>query len=213
MDTIQKAYTLLRTTESNLRGLIETAVIERRYTDLAQLAEIAELLGKAISRSSSDPGHAHSKKLPNISVESPTQAMQISLQGASISKLLAKSPIRQKTDEFPKFEIERDRLVKIGWSKKDRAVYEHRAERDVARAVSLYLAAVPNKDGFKMDNMLPIELADGSEVPSYQAYLVLAWLRHIGLVEKQGKDGYQWVGESFDEPAFNAAWKATPRRA
>jgi hypothetical protein len=200
MDTIQKANTLLRSTETDLRNLIEIAVKEGRYADVAKLAEIADLLGKIINRDEVNEVLNSSSAGMN---KSDSQNIESS---AKLSK-------RQKADEYPKFEIERDRLVKIGWSKKDRSVYEHRAERNLVQAVSLYLASVTNREIFKMDDMLPIALADGADVPSYQAYLVLAWLRHIGLVEKQGKDGYQWTVESFDEPAFNAAWKSTPTRA
>lgn len=199
MDSINKAYTLLRAAETDLRGLIDVAVKEGRYTDVAKLAEIADLLGKVISHT-------------GVKTKATSSEVRMSSSGTAKQDIPSASTKRQKTDEFPKFEIERDRLVKIGWSKKDQMAYEHRAERDLVQAVSLYLANVPNRDVFKMDDMLPIELDDGAEVPSYQAYLVLAWLRHIGLIEKRGKDGYQWVTDTFNEPAFANAWNATPRR-
>jgi hypothetical protein len=200
MDTIQKANSLLRSTEADLRKLIELAVQEGRYSDVAKLAEIADLLGKIISRA--EVNDVSNLKSPGRN-KSESQNLDVS----------EKLPKRQKSGEFPKFEIERDRLVKVGWSKKDRKIYEHRAERNLVQAASLHLARVTNQEVFKMDEILPISLEDGADVPSYQAYLVLAWLRHVGLVEKQGKDGYQWTVERFDEPAFNAAWKSTPQRA
>jgi hypothetical protein len=42
------------------------------------------------------------------------------------------------------------------------------------------------------DEIFPIKLDDGSEVPSYQAYLCLAWLRHAGLAEQIGRQGYRF---------------------
>lgn len=89
----------------------------------------------------------------------------------------------------------------MGWSKKDGAVYEHRTDKDIALAVSLYLAETPKDRTFRMDDLLPIEI-EGNQVPLYQAYLVLAWLRELELIIKQGKDGYQWRVGDFDEPAF-----------
>lgn len=41
-----------------------------------------------------------------------------------------------------------------------------------------------------MDGVLPLSADDGSEIPDYQSYLCLAWLRSIGVVDQQGKEGY-----------------------
>ena len=41
------------------------------------------------------------------------------------------------------------------------------------------------------DDFMPlVDPDDASEIPSYQAYLCLAWLRKVGLVTKQGRQGY-----------------------
>lgn len=215
MDTIQKAYSLLCATESSLRDLIKAAVAESRYSEVARLAEIADLLGKAIARSSSDE-EQHYMERQRIRIEEPQlQTAEPVGKPAELLKTesLKKSIKRSKSDEFPKFETDGNRLIKTGWSKKERTIYEHRVGRDLALSVSLYLANIPDRGVFKMDDMLPIELVDGSDVPSYQAYLILAWLRKIGLIEKRGKDGYQWSADSFDISKFEKAWELTPSRA
>lgn len=212
MDSLQKAIAILHSAEMDLRSLIEIAINERRYADVARLAEIAQSLEKTISQTNSD-GAAHGLV---ISSSSKGRPLNSNFQEAVIGSPDVNSPTkpakRQGLMKFPKFETERDRLIKIGWSKKDKIPYEHRAAKDLVRTVSLHLAEVPDKDLFKMDDLLPIRLDDDSEVPSYQAYLVLAWLRYIGLIDKQGKDGYQWVAKSFDEQAFDSAWKSTTSR-
>ena len=43
---------------------------------------------------------------------------------------------------------------------------------------------------FLMDELMPFKMRDGEEIPSYQAYLALAWFRSLGVVESRGKDGY-----------------------
>lgn len=215
MDTIQKAYTLLCATESSLRDLIKAAVAESRYSEVAQLAKIAELLGKAISHSTSDEERHHMERQGIRTDELQLNATESVVKSTELLKTesLKKSVKRSKTDEFPKFETDGNRLIKTGWSKKARTTYEHRVERDIALSVSIYLASIPDRGVFKMEDMLPIELADGSGVPSYQAYLVLAWLRNLGLIERRGKDGYQWAADSFDDTKFDIAWKSTPSRA
>lgn len=213
MDSLKKAIAILHSAEMGLRSLIEIAINERRYADVARLAEIAQSLEKTISQTNSD-GAAHELVISSSPKENLLNSQfQEAIINSPDVNLPTKSAKRQSLMKFPKFETERDRLIKIGWSKKDKIPYEHRAAKDLVRAVSLHLAESPNKYLFKMDDLLPIELDDGSEVPSYQAYLVLAWLRHIGLIDKQGKDGYQWVVESFDEQAFDKAWNSTTPRA
>ena len=47
------------------------------------------------------------------------------------------------------------------------------------------------RETFTMEDVLPLFDADsGREVPSYQAYLVLAWLRSAGVVVQHGRQGY-----------------------
>lgn len=103
--------------------------------------------------------------------------------------------------------------MKIGWSKKEKSEYEHKAPREVALSVYLQLGDISSSGPFRMEEQFPIKLPDGTDVPSYQSYLVLAWLRHIGHVEKLGKDSYQWIAEDSDESSFEKAWESSERRA
>ena len=63
-----------------------------------------------------------------------------------------------------------------------------------------------------MDKVLPIVMADKTEIPSYQAYLVLAWLRDRGAIQRQGNDGYKLVEKSMAKEKFNEYWLQTPER-
>ena len=213
MDTIKKARDLLVAAETGLRMLMEDALNAGRYSDVARLAEIATALGGAIKcaagESASRAGLAHQSAL--TSLDAPNSVDTDASTQSAVGDAKPSKPTNVQV--YPKFETDGDRLVKIGWSKKARAIYEHRTPRDVAEAVSLYLASSANGNLFKMDDLLPIELADGSEVPLYQAYLVLAWLRSSGLMDKKGKDGYQWTIASFGEGDFASAWKSTANRS
>lgn len=93
---------------------------------------------------------------------------------------------------YPRFERRGDSLLKVGWSKRERAEYEHKAPWT---AVAVVAEKVQRKaaDGriFQISGLLPCESVDGEyNVPDYQVYLVIAWWRELGLLEQHGRQGY-----------------------
>ena len=52
----------------------------------------------------------------------------------------------------------------------------------------------------------------GDDVPSYQAYLCLAWLVAAGLVSRHGRQGYTVAAAGDVDAAVEAAWQALPKR-
>ena len=103
--------------------------------------------------------------------------------------------------------------MKIGWSKRDERVYEHRAPRDIVFLVGVAISTkVKPKAIFTMDQVLPVQNGDGNEVPSYQAYLALAWLRSIGLVQRHGKEGYALTNGTLDNTRLRRLWNSIPDR-
>jgi hypothetical protein len=120
---------------------------------------------------------------------------------------------RQKPEDFPRFERDGDKLVKIGWSKRDERVYEHRAPRDIVFLVSTAISTrVKPKAVFTMEQILPVNDGSGTEVPSYQAYLALAWLRSLGLVQRKGKEGYALANGALDNAKLQRLWSSVPDR-
>lgn len=198
MEKIKQARALVAATEAKVRDLIEAAAREAQYDELSELVAIAQALkrlGGASTAISNSPSRASSAAAQQpLAVAEP------------------RSPGPKSGKDFPRFERDGDRLVKLGWSKRDRTVYEHKASKDVVEAVAFALAQFPRERAFRMEEALPVQLPDGTEVPSYQPYLVLAWLRDRGAVEKIGKDGYRWTIERFEQSDFQAVWTSTPRR-
>jgi hypothetical protein len=100
--------------------------------------------------------------------------------------------------------------VKVAWSKKDRAEYEHRAPR---RIVSVLLDAIRHKKGegavFESQDILPLMDA-GREVPSYQAYLAMAWLREEGIIAKNGRNGYILKPSTATMERIDELWRTLP---
>lgn len=136
------------------------------------------------------------------------------------SKSKAKTPRKKqrprrtsaKLSKYPRFAKSGDQLVKIAWSKAKKAEYRHKSPQHVALVLA---TALQNKTESQsivaMDDVLPIKTADGLEIPDYQVYLSLAWLRKINAIEQKGREGYSRVelNRSVVEIA-NAAWEDLP---
>ena len=104
-------------------------------------------------------------------------------------------------------------LVKIGWSKREKAEYQHKAPRDVLDAVVKVLrTAGRDADTIAIPEFLPMQGASGDELPPYQVYVCLAWLRKLGLIKQHGREGYS-IGRPETLPEDVAtAWAAVEQR-
>ena len=56
-----------------------------------------------------------------------------------------------------------------------------------------------------MEDVLPLGYAGGKEIPSYQAYLALAWLRSVEAIRKDGREGYR--ADLLELPRFGGQLK------
>ena len=110
------------------------------------------------------------------------------LHTAAESKVPIRS--RNKLGQYPKFVREGDNLVKIGWSKSQRAEYEHKSPKRLLAVLCESLTSANGKR-IMMDKVLPLkDPVTGSAFPDYQSYVCLAWLKSGGLVTQHGRQGY-----------------------
>lgn len=120
---------------------------------------------------------------------------------------------KAKNANYPKFRLDRDELVKIGWSKKQNAEYRHKAPK----AVVLSVVDGLQKRGaagerFTLEELLPFrDRETQAELPSYQTYLTLAWLRQEHLVVQHGRQGYSLRTETNLMDAIEERWKLLPK--
>jgi hypothetical protein len=191
MQTELKAAKIIREAEAKLRSLLTEAAAEGEYNIIVKVAGWARWLGELVSDMT--PAEGSAQTIPAVTSDS-----QASLQGKAPNP-----PRRQKRSKaYPKFFRNGENLVKIGWSKAQRTEYEHKAPlsvlSDLAAAIS---AASAKRPRLTMESILPLKCSrDGTEVPSYQTYLCLAWLRKQGLVLQHGRQGYS-VRPKADLPA------------
>lgn len=207
MDRIRRAIELIAACEAEIKQLIQGALAERKYEEIPQLASLASHLAAAASGIAAEAqvGQSGDEKVVPAVSESHRQ------EGAQDAEVKAKARHR-RADAYPRFERQGDRLVKIGWSKKDRAEYEHKAPLVAVEAVIDEIDKATCKGAYlRVEDILPVKQKDEEEVPSYQVYLVVAWLREIGAIERVGNDGYRVQGDraSLDGQAL---WNQTPER-
>jgi hypothetical protein len=122
---------------------------------------------------------------------------------------------RARKKDYPKFLRDGDSLVKVGWSKAEKAEYEHKSSKKALLALGQALAAIGTKGRrFTMDKVLPLnDPSDSSALPDYQCYLCLAWLRHSGLVIQHGRQGYSLPKNGDLPTAVERNWEQLPIRS
>ena len=98
--------------------------------------------------------------------------------------------------------------MKIGWSKKERSEYEHKAPRRVVDALTAAITPrSANGKLFTVDDLLPLkDPQDGGDLPGYQVYVALAWLKSARLVKQHGRRGYSVASPSKIEVSVGQQW-------
>lgn len=195
---------VLETAEAELRSIAANALADRSYADVARLASLADALRDLSQRAHKDAGVPQSARPSGV----PAPSRPVNRPSTPRSKTRTRSP-----RGYPRFERDGDKLVKTGWSKKAREEYEHRAPRKAVEAFAEYLSSsVQAGQRFFIENVLPIRQSSGEEVPSYQVYLALAWLREHGAVKKMGREGYILEGDVIRNGGLAELWARTEAR-
>jgi hypothetical protein len=181
MDAIARAEAVLESCDAELRKITEAALAEGDYDAVMLLTKTLKEL--AVVRSGPHNG-PFKPKLDTIDVTQDDASQ-------SATKSRADPSAKKAVDRYPRFRRDDMQLVKIGWSKKTRSEYEHRAPFTVVRSVTENLAGRMG-DGriSRVEDLAPMTAEGGSVTPSYQTYLSIAWLRSEGLVNRVGRKGY-----------------------
>ncbi|HEX8520908.1 MAG TPA: hypothetical protein VF669_01545 [Tepidisphaeraceae bacterium] len=120
---------------------------------------------------------------------------------------------RPRKNEYPHFCRDGESLVKIGWSKKSRAPYEHKAPKAALVALTSALGeAGKGRRRFVVEDLLPLKSENGTEIPDYQAYVCLAWVRAAGLVQQHGRKGYTLSSRDNFATGIEHLWEKLPQR-
>lgn len=198
MDQADRAAALLRETESKLRDMLSAAASAGRYSEVVRIAAWAGAINEMLD------GRAKAFRLGSTREAEPQYG----------NTVLTQSPLKKRTgraSDYPRFRRDGDKLVRVAWSKGEKKEYEHRTSHAVLQAVASVMKE-KGVDGriFSTEQLFPISTADGAEVPSYQAYVAIALLKHAGLLDQHGRRGYSIP--RFDEFAKNVeeVWRHLP---
>lgn len=212
----------MRETETKLRSLAAEAVGQGRYEDAMQLT----LWGRALARLCSEGSNASATAEQGTMTRSPgagttgaqsaaaTEKKGGGRRSAKRTKKQRKRGRTTRSAQYPRFFRRAKNLVKVGWSKSARKEYSHRVGRALVDMVASVLAKLGTSDElFTANDFMPIlNPQDGTEIPSYQAYLCLAWFRKEGLVTQHGRQGYTIPEANSLTSKVAERWDALPRK-
>jgi len=207
MEYTDTAIETLRAAEFRLREIIGEALREKAYSDVAKIASLANSVAALINElTRSEP--AEKKATAATSADGHL----VPRTSATTQPTLPHSrSSASRRGSYPRFLRDGDRLVKVAWSKKERKPYEHRAPQHV---IQTFIEAVRKRKGegklFEATDVLPLSSPNGEEYPSYQSYLALAWLRHVGIVAKRGREGYVLKPGAASPDALATLWASLP---
>lgn len=181
--------------ESDLRALAALAAQEGAWPVVRAASLAAEQLGEVVKlEGAGSDGSATPKPTPARKPKAPKQKRRTS----------------PKSSAYPRFEAADGDLIKVGWSRSEKAEYRHRAPEDAVHLVAKAISGLVKESGggFTSDDLFPvIDPQDGSDVPTYQGYLVLRWFREMGLVEPNGRSEYIVPDGAGLPKAALRAWK------
>jgi len=211
---LRQAESALRSCESRMQDLVAEAAASGHYDEIERLTGFARSLDEMGRR-------ARSARLAERSAEQAFEGRAGAPTDPSWPSLPPERPTptsrarRAATRAaYPRFARDGDDLVKVGWSKSRDDEYAQRAGRSQVEAVASWLANRGSTSApIGIDDILAVRETDGSEIPSYQVYVALAWLRQLGLVERIGRKGYAVTDAHTLGDQLAKHWGALPEFA
>jgi hypothetical protein len=202
-----EAIRLLEGCEQNLRRLVAEAAAEGDYAGVMRITNWAKAIAALGDEARS--GSPEGNHVPRAAVGASSNGAVASRGAAAGSPAAGRRGPR--ADDYPKFFRRGDELVKVGWSKKERKEYAHRAPRRAVDAVAAAVKQVGSRGKlFNGDALIPLkDPSDGTPLPDYQVYVSLAWLTKLGVLEQRGRRaGYALVPQRQIDSTITVGWPA-----
>lgn len=212
VNTLQQGVEILRKAEQALRSLLSQAAERAEYDNLLVLTDWARILqGLAQEPPITAPSNGNGAARDDQRVKKLVRLAQPKMTPAAGPK---KAKSRREKNNYPKFLRDGEHLVKIGWSKREKKPYEHKSPKRVLTLLTdALVASGRNGRRFAMEDVLPLRDPEGGgDIPSYQVYLTLAWLRAEDLITQHGRQGYSLRPDINLHTASEEHWKRLPGR-
>ena len=201
-DIRHKALEVLKGAEQSLRKLISQAALEQHYDEVAWIVELAKQVSEVRARNA----NASPQMTPSANT---LEASNTSTSTAAVTKS-KRGTTTTKSGNYPRFRSQDYKLIKTGWSKKNKTEYEHRAPRDAVEKIFGVISQVSKYGSFDVEAISPPATEGDELIPSYQIYLAIGWLRDSGYLEKCGRNEYA-VADAAGEVDFQSLWQNLPR--
>src|SRR4051794_13913135 len=126
MPLIEQAVAALADTEARLQRLIEDGLKIKSYDEVARVAEMASVLRFLIERQKVPPGVAGSTE-SNSLVRHQEASLEVE-RAVRIPVSMADTPERRShlpapAETYPRFERDKTKLIKVGWSDREKRAY------------------------------------------------------------------------------------------
>jgi hypothetical protein len=204
MDVTERVQAIIERAEKELAALAAEAAGERDYANAGMLLGLAQRVAATLR-----PGMASKSETS----PAPVSANHSTARPSSPVPKSSAASTKQGGGQYPRFKRDDDTLIKVGWSKSDRATYEHKSPRSIlSKLVARIIEVGSSGDRFTTEQILPLLDDENAELPSYQAYLCLAWLVVAGLLERHGRQGYTIDVSGDFQSAVDSMWDQLPRR-
>jgi hypothetical protein len=218
MKPLPQAIAIVQRAEDELRNLLLRVAGEGEYDQVAMLADWAQQLRQIREHAGSATTIDGALELCTLRSGTNQKSQPFTNSAPRNETPKPRNPgkavtSRAKKADYPRFRRDRDELVKIGWSKKERAEYRHKAPKAVVMSVSEVLQRRgAGGERFTFEELLPFrDRETNAELPSYQSYLTLAWLRKENLIVQHGRQGYSLPPNIDLMDALEERWKLLPK--
>jgi len=172
---------VLKNAESELQKVISAAAEQGDYKkiDVARMyaVQLKEMQADLIQDSIEEKSNRMTTS--NIGVE--TKGEVVTLKGKS------------KKNIYPKYKIDHNSLVRIGWSKKDKREYSHKVSKDIYDQTieTIEKLTKTSKGPFAAEAIIDnINKESQSTIPAYQVYVVIGFLKDKDCIKQIGREGY-----------------------
>ena len=194
---------ILEQSENDLRTLVSEAAANGDYASVVQLASWAQTVAGLV-KAAAARGTGKAEPAESL-VEPPLETSARQLPRTVANR-------RDSKKAYPRFFRQGDQLVKVGWSKREKREYQHRAPQMVLTVLASTLTKL-GVDGrvFSTDRVVPLkDSSDNADIPTYQVYVCLALLRQVGLLDQHGRRGYSIPDIKEFAQAIESAWRQLP---
>lgn len=241
MDLVRTGQETLTQAETRLKDLASAAIAQNEWDAVTILAAWAKglrtlLEGSLVENSSSPTAYRSPEGSKKESTAPSTSNLASSMSDPGVPKRFqtrsdrgteafqsqpgpnsvgAKSRPPTVGKKYPRFSRHADNLVKVGWSKKARKEYQHQAPKRVLDVLTATIQSISAKSPqFTIEELLPrITERGGTETPSYQTYLCVAWLRGEDLLQQHGRQGYSVRDRTTFADSVEKVWELMPSKA